>query len=75
MDSPRGGGINVADQQTLYNTMRRRATGSQEAAAKRQKMIVFALVGVLFLAIGVFKFLSNSPVAPQNGSPTASAAP
>lgn len=67
----------MADQQTLYNTMRMRraTTDSHRVAAKRQKTIIFALVGVLFLAIGAFKLLSGTPVAAQNGSATASAAP
>lgn len=64
----------MADQQTLYNTMRRATTDSQEAAAKRQKKIIFALVGILFLAMGALKLLSGTPVAPQNGSATVSAA-
>lgn len=57
----------MADQRMVYNTMRR-TTDSQESAGKRQRKIIFALVGALLLAMGAVKMLSGTPVASQNSS-------
>jgi len=64
----KGGGITVADQRTVFNTIRR-TTDSQEAVARRQKKIIFTLIGMLFLAMGALKILGSSPVAPQGAVP------
>jgi hypothetical protein len=57
----------MADQRALYTSISRMASGSQEAAGRRQKKVIFTLVALVLA--GAFAVRMMAPATPQNAAP------